>query len=292
VIESQQKVVAITGATGLLGNELARHFLHRGWRVRALVRDVAKQRTPPGVDVFRANLPDVLDESAFTGANAVIHAAYATTDMREDAAKRVNEEGTMRVLAAARDGSAKFIFVSTFSSRPNAISYYGRSKYALEQILDRTRDLVIRPGLILARTGGLFERMRRSVEQSPVIPVFGGGQQILQTVHVDDICVAFERAIDLDLSGELNVAEPEGVSMKDFIRMLIDRLGLRRIVVPFPARPTVAVLKMLEKIRVPTPIDSERLLGALALRHVSTAGDLARLGIHARTAAESLESLI
>jgi NADH dehydrogenase len=162
----------------------------------------------------------------------------------------------------------------------------------LERQLDAMRDLVIRPGLVLAPSGGLFERMRRSIERFPVMPLIGGGGQILQTVHIDDLCTGFERALELDLTGAINIAEPDGVTMKSFIEMLARRLNRRVMLVSVPARPMVVAVRMLERMRVPTPVSSENVLGLLAMRHTPTARDLARLGIRVRTTAESVADLI
>ncbi|MDQ3773349.1 MAG: NAD-dependent epimerase/dehydratase family protein [Pseudomonadota bacterium] len=288
------RTIAITGASGLIGRHLADHFRRREWNVRALVRDPSRSPfAERDIEVLRAELPDAIDERAFEGADVVIHAAYATAESRADTARRVNEVGTARVLAASRAaGVHRFVFVSSFAAHPDARSYYGRSKLALERQLDSVRDLVIRPGLVLAPSGGLFERMRRSIESSPVVPLVGGGRQILQTVHIDDLCVAFERAVQLDLTGALNVAEPEGVKMRAFIEMMAARLNRRARLVPIPAQSMLVVVRALERLRLPLPVSSENVLGLLAMRHTPTARDLARLGIRVRTTGESLEELI
>ncbi|MDP9177446.1 MAG: hypothetical protein M3O61_07185, partial [Gemmatimonadota bacterium] len=127
---------------------------------------------------------------------------------------------------------------------------------------------------------------------SVIVPLFGGGKQILQTVHIDDLSLAFERAIESDLTGAVNFAEPEGITMKSFIRKLAKRLGKRVVLVPVPAQPTVAVLRLLERAHVPLPVSSENVLGLLAMRHTPTAADLERLGLRARTTDESLAQLM
>jgi nucleoside-diphosphate-sugar epimerase len=293
-VTSASRTIAITGATGLVGRHLCEYFRRRGWNVRALMRDTSRYPfTEPGIDVYRADLPHAFDERALHGADAVIHAAYSTTATRADVAKRVNEEGTMQVLSASRSaGVRRFVFVSSFAAHANARSYYGRSKFELEQLLDSQRDLVIRPGLVLAPTGGLFERLRNSLQRSAIVPLFGGGKQILQTVHIDDACLGFERAIDRDLTGALNIAEPEGITMKSFIKRLAARLRKRVVLIPVPAQPTVAFLQMFERAGVQLPVSSENVLGLLAMRHTPTAPDLARLDLRVRTTEESLSELM
>jgi nucleoside-diphosphate-sugar epimerase len=286
--------VVVTGASGSLGRPLCALLARRGREVRALVRDPAAFAAPaPGVRVGRCDLPDVLDESLLAGAAALVHCAYATRETGEARARRVNEDGTRRLFdATRRAGVPRFVFVSSVVAHPDAPNYYGRSKAALEALLDPRRDLVVRPGTILAREGhSIFQQMRDAARRTHVLPVFGGGRQPLQTVHVDDVCEAIVRALERDLTGTLNVAEPEPVAFGTFLRMMTKRLGVRCLFVPLPFAPVLAVLRVVEALGLPSPLRSESLLGVKALRRVPVTEDLARLGLRVRTAAESLAEI-
>lgn len=286
--------LAVTGATGLLGGRLCDRFVARGWRVRALGRGAVPDRYR-GTDVtwFRCELPDRIDAAALRGVDVLVHSAYATRSVDRAQDRRVNLEGTRRLFALAREAGVKrLVFVSSASARPDALSFYGRSKFALEQELDFGRDLAIRPGLILAPSGGLFQRMVDSIRRARVVPIVGGGRQILQTVHADDLCLAFERAIAGGLGGVLIVAEPEGLTLRDFLRLIAARLGQRCLFLPVPVAPTLAALRACEKVGLLLPVSSENLLGLAGLAHVDCRGDLERLGLEIRTARESLEDLL
>ena len=288
-------IVAVTGASGSLGRQLVSHLARRGWTVRALVRDPAAfGRLRPGIPAARCDLPDALDTAALAGADALVHAAYPTrlTDVAE--IQRVNEEGTRRVLGAARAaGVARVVFVSSIAAGPDAPSYYARSKHALEALFDPARDAVVRPGLILAREGeGLFQQMRDAMRRTHALPLFGGGTQPLQTVHVDDVCEAIARVLERRLGGAFNVAEPEPVTFAEFLRMVARGLGIRCLLLPLPFGPVLAAVRMLEARRIPFPLRSESLLGIRALRKVPVADDLRRLGLRVRPAAESLADLL
>lgn len=288
-------IVAVTGASGSLGRQLASHLARRGWTVRALVRDPeAFGRLRPGIAAARCDLPDVLDTAALAGADALIHAAYPTrlTDLAE--IRRVNEEGTRRVLAAARAAAIpRVVFISSIAAVPDAPSYYARSKHALEALFDAARDTIVRPGLILAREGsGLFQQMRDAMRRTHALPVFGGGRQPLQTVHVEDVCEAIARVLERRLAGAFNVAEPEPVTFAEFLRMLARGLGIRCVLVPLPFGPMLAAVRVLEAGRIPFPLRSESLLGIRGLRRVAVAEHLRRLDLRVRPAAESLADLL
>jgi nucleoside-diphosphate-sugar epimerase len=287
--------VVITGASGMLGRHLCAGLARGGWEIRALVRDPAAfAARVPGVRAGRCVLPQVIDESLLAGAAAVVHAAYATrvSDLAE--ARRVNEDGTRLVLdAARRAGVARVVFVSTVAAHAGAPSYYARSKHALEGLLDPARDLIIRPGLILAREGqGLFQQMRDMTQRLRVVPLFGGGRQPLQTVHVEDVCEAVARALERGLTGALNIAEPAPPTFAAFMRMLSDRLGVRCLYVRLPFGPVLAGVRVVEALGLPSPLKSESLLGLQGLRQVPVEGDLRRLALVVRSARESLEDVV
>lgn len=283
--------VAVTGAAGYLGRPLCERLVRQGFDARALVRDPGAFRMD-GVRAVRCDLPDGLDAGALAGADVLVHAAYATREPDVARARRVNEDGTRRVLDAARAAGARTIFVSTIDARPDAPSYYARSKHALEALLSPERDLVLRPGFILSASGrGRFQELVGAMRGTHVVPLFGGGRQPLQTVHVDDVCEALVRAIERGVTGAVNVAEPEPVSLGTFLRMTAARARIRCIFVPLPFGPILAGLRVVERLGLPFPLRSESLLGMQGLRVVPVAADLARLDLRVRPAAESLAAI-
>jgi NADH dehydrogenase len=285
--------VAVTGAAGFLGGALTRHLVASGFEVRALVRDPSRFGEPGVATVGRCDLPDVLDDAVFDGTDAVVHCAWATRVTDQVAARAANEEGSRRVFEAARvHGVRQIVFVSSIAARPDAPSQYGRSKYVVEQLLDPARDLVVRPGLVIGRDGqGLFQQLRGSMQRLRVVPVFDGGRQPLQTVHVDDVCEAIRRGLERGLTGTVAVAEPEPIPMATFLRLMADRFGVRCVFVPIPFGPALGTLRRFEAWGVSLPLRSESLLGLAGMRPVEVRADLARLGMTVRSAAESLAAV-
>ena len=286
------RAVVVTGASGLVGRGLSARLAARGWEVRALVRNPAAFAA--GVRVGRCDLPDTLDEALIADADAVVHCAYATRETDPERARRVNEDGTRRLLEAARRARVpRFVFVSTVAAHPEAPNYYARSKHALEGLCDPGRDLVIRPGLVLAREGhGIFQMMRDVARRLHVIPLFGGGRQPLQTVHLADLCEAVARALERELTGALNVAEPAPLSLAAFLRAMVAHLGVRCVFLPLPFAPVLAALRAAEALGVPLPLRSESVLAIKGLRQVPVVEDLRRLDLSVRSAEESLAEVL
>ena len=111
----------VTGATGLVGNNVVRQLVAVGHRVRVLARATSDPRALAGLSVELA-AGDVRDADAVIracqGVDAVLHAAgHVHIGWREvDAHQAINVEGTRNVAAAARAAGARMVHVSTVNA--------------------------------------------------------------------------------------------------------------------------------------------------------------------------------
>ncbi|RKE20364.1 NAD(P)-dependent oxidoreductase [Streptomyces sp. TLI_171] len=150
--------IALTGATGFCGAQVAARATALGFRVLALGRRPARygEHLP-----WDATAPDVPDLSA---ADAVVHCAAAVGDHPpgsplERTQRVVNVEATARLLAAA--GGRPFVFVSSasvYDPRPDRsrvteehptadghLNTYGRTKAAADRLALAAGAVVLRP---------------------------------------------------------------------------------------------------------------------------------------------------
>ncbi|MBL8682436.1 MAG: NAD-dependent epimerase/dehydratase family protein [Myxococcales bacterium] len=109
--------VLITGATGKVGNRLAKRLSRGGTTVRALVRslDRASDLRPLGVELARGDLLDPASlVAAVRGVDAVVHCAAFFRGATDAQAHAVNDTGTRHLAHAAREASVRrFVFTST-----------------------------------------------------------------------------------------------------------------------------------------------------------------------------------
>jgi dihydroflavonol-4-reductase len=111
----------VTGATGLVGNNVVRQLLAAGHAVRVLARSTSDPRPLAGLAVERV-AGDVRDASALaqacSGVDVVIHSAghvyIGWTGLEEHQA--INVEGTRNVAAAARLAGARLVHVSSINA--------------------------------------------------------------------------------------------------------------------------------------------------------------------------------
>jgi nucleoside-diphosphate-sugar epimerase len=124
------------------------------------------------------------------------------------------------------------------------------------------------------------------------VPLFDGGRQPMQTIHLDDLLEGFRRAIAIDAAGSLTLASPEQISTRAFFQAVGNFTGRTAVFVDLPLRPALRALRLLESLRVPIPVSSENLLGLSTLKYWDSTPDLAVLDLRVRTLAESLASFV
>ncbi|HEY2956437.1 MAG TPA: NAD-dependent epimerase/dehydratase family protein [Candidatus Eisenbacteria bacterium] len=272
------RTVGVTGAAGFIGRRLVERFGARGWAVRAFQRSAAG---PDSAEVsYRAfRLPDRVREEDVAGLDALVHAAVQIWGPGHTDADAVNLEGTRRVIAAARRHGVRLVFLSTLSAHPEAVSHYGRNKLEVEALFDPARDAILRLGLVLDRRGGLFGGMVETLRGSRIVPLVDGGRQPIQTLAMDDLLTLIERVIANGIAGRFDVATPRVYRMRDLYDAILRASPRRPWLVPVPLGAVLFGATLLERLRIPSPVTRENVLGLRCLKAFDTAPDLARLGV-------------
>src|SRR5262245_38606710 len=111
----------VTGATGLLGNNIVRQLVGAGEQVRVLARATSAPRSPEGLQIERAS-GDVREAAAVAeacwGDDAVIQSAgHVHLGWKQlDQHRQINVEGTRNVAAAARGAGVRLVHVSAINA--------------------------------------------------------------------------------------------------------------------------------------------------------------------------------
>ena len=177
--------IAVTGATGFVGQALLDQALETGQTVKALTR--RDQLPRDGVDWVSGDLESAEALRALMrGAEAVIHVAGVVNDAARF--ESGNVLGTLNVIEAAKaEGVQRFIHVSSLSAREPELSAYGASKARAEKLimasgLDWT--IVRPPGIYGPRDVDYFEMFRLARWGVMPVPPKEGRASI---IHVDDL---------------------------------------------------------------------------------------------------------
>jgi nucleoside-diphosphate-sugar epimerase len=253
--------VGVTGAGGFIGGALCNAFVNAGWDVVAYARGNAP--TVAGMEWRRFDLGQGIDPEDLSGIDVLVHAAYDTRER-----DTVNVDGTRRLFEAARAcGVHTRVFVSSMAAASHSASQYGRTKYACESYLDASRDLIVRPGLVIG-DGGLFRSMYRALTRYRFAPIFGSGKQPVYTVGVDDLCAAITALIRDAAHGAFTIANPEPVEIRTLYGAIARRVRGPVLFVPMPLNALLAGVTFFERLGVQLPLDSERLRGIENLRRM------------------------
>src|SRR5262245_37785068 len=144
------RTLFLTGGTGFVGSHVAREFLARGWRVRALVRRADRPGLlPREAEIVPGDLNDFAGHHRrLEGCAALVHCAGATRARSLDEFRRLNVGGTEALVRAASAAcpDAPFVHVSSQAAAgpsrngtpvreddsPDPVSWYGRSKLESE----------------------------------------------------------------------------------------------------------------------------------------------------------------
>ncbi|MEQ1569532.1 MAG: TIGR01777 family oxidoreductase [Myxococcota bacterium] len=242
--------VAITGASGLLGTELAGFLRTGGHEVLALSRAGAVRWDPERGEI---------DAAALEGVDAVVHLAGESissrwTDERRQRILASRVEGT-RLLARALAGLSRKPSVVLSGS---AVGYYGDRG---DELLDEgatsgsgflaevcraweqaaepigalgIRCVTLRTGLVLSGRGGLLASLLPLAKAGASGPI-GGGQQWQPWIAIDDwVGAAHALLWDERASGPVNLVGPMPARQADLARSIGATLG-RPAFVPTPA---------------------------------------------------------
>ncbi|MCL6252139.1 NAD(P)H-binding protein [Altererythrobacter sp. KTW20L] len=178
--------VAITGATGFVGQAVLDEADRRGLAVRALARrDMAARE---GVEWLRGDLQDAAALARLVeGASAVLHIAGVVSSHDKAGFHAGNVEGTANVIAAAQGSGVQcFVAVSSLSAREPGLSDYGASKREAELLVEASGldwTLVRPPAIYGPRDTEMFDLFRAA--RMGVVPMPPAGRA--SVIHVDDL---------------------------------------------------------------------------------------------------------
>ncbi len=250
--------VAITGATGLIGQRLVPALFARGDEVTVLTRSPSTSSFP-GANAVQWN-PGGAIPPDLSGQDAVVHLAGEPIAQRwttavKDRIRSSRIGGTETVVAALEKSSPRpRVFVST-----SAAGYYGDRG---SEMLDETappgsdflasvcveweraanaaaglgiRVVIIRNGVVLDRSGGALAKMLPPFKLGVGGPI-GNGKQYIPWIALDDVVGLYLAALDGSegWNGVVNAASPGVVTNAVFTRTL-GRVLHRPAFLPLPA---------------------------------------------------------
>ncbi len=222
--------VHVVGASGRSGAALCRALLALGVPFIPAVRDPARWAATglPGVP----RVADLADPPAL---------AAALGDARR-VASCAHARHAPGILAAA-PGACRFAFLGStrkFTRWPDA---HGQGVLAGEAafLASGRPGAMLHPTMIYGAEGeDNVQRLARLLRRLPVVPLPGGGRNLVQPIHQDDVTRCMLAALDRAWSGpeSLVIAGPGALPYRDFVCAVARAAGLAPPrIVPVPLLP-------------------------------------------------------
>jgi dihydroflavonol-4-reductase len=254
--------VLVTGGDGLLGSNVVRELLTRGYSVSVFVQPGRQQKTLEGLEVERLsgnllNQQEVMD--AVAGMDAVIHCAASTSvwPTRSEVVNTVNIEGTRNIIEAVkRFGVKRLVYIGTANSfgfgtkehpgvegNPYKSAQYGLdymdSKYKAQQLILKEVKENVLPAIIVNPTfmfgpydsGPSSGAMIVALYKGKVPGYTAGGRNY---IFVKDAAVAIGNALTMGRNGECYIIGNENLSYKEAFEKIAATIGVKPPSLPIP----------------------------------------------------------
>jgi NADH dehydrogenase len=273
--------IAVTGATGYIGDALLDAIRNKGFIPVALSRKKITnlcEWIPYDLNQQFVVLPENI--------SCVVHLAM-NFNLELEVDQKNEVESAVKIIKAAEKIGAKFIYLSSQTAAENAPTGYGKTKWKIEQIVTEGGGAIIRPGLVYGgKASGLFAQLVDLVSKYPVIPKFIPSPKT-QPIHIKDLCEAILSVVELPNHSKIFcIASERPISFDFFLKQLaINKLHVYRLRVPIPRFIVNAAQKIL-----PNNSALIRLKSLFNLPYMKTSEDLIFLNLKPRSLAAGLHS--
>ncbi|WP_034044275.1 TIGR01777 family oxidoreductase [Wocania ichthyoenteri] len=243
--------VLITGATGLIGQEIVKLCHEKGIAVNYLTTSKSKIKKAENYQGFYWNpKTQDIDASCFGAVDAIIHLAGATVSKRwtpaykeEIISSRIN--GTrllINTLKGEPHSIKQVVSASAIGVYPDSLIHYYDETFNdfddsfLSDVVQKWEHAVdgfsqvcitvskVRIGLVLSNKGGALQEMVKPIKFG-LGAAFGSGKQWQSWVHINDLARIFLYVLENKLSGIYNGVATNPVTNLELTKTIAKALG-------------------------------------------------------------------
>ena len=242
--------ILVTGATGLIGQELVGLLLQNGHTVHYLSTSKYKLVSNANYKGFYWNpKTNEIDFAAFTDVETIVHLAGAsvakrwTADYKEEIVQSrvLSTQLLYKTLQQIPHKVTQIVAASAVGIYPNSLnaiyhesdldiddSFLGNVVKRWENEVSQFEKLEmmvtkIRIGLVLAKNGGALQEMAKPIRLG-LGAAFGSGNQYQSWIHIHDLAAIFYFVIQQQLAGVFNGVSPYPVTNEDLTKAIAKTL--------------------------------------------------------------------
>lgn len=186
--------ILIVGASGFLGRALEKHLLSAG---HAVLRGLRRPQQPGDLHLDFAAPDSGAWAKHLAGIDAVINCVGIFRESHGKSFLDLHQRGPRALFAACvAAGVRRVVQVSALGTAAGTAPYFTSKRAADEYLMQLPIEWqIVRPALIYGADGDSASFFRQ-LASLPVLPLPAGGRQLLQAIHIDDLCAAVAKLLD------------------------------------------------------------------------------------------------
>ena len=255
----EKGTVLVAGATGYIGGRLVPELIHRGYKVRVMVRAGSPEHRDrwPEAEVVVA---DALEKDQVMMALDGVHTAYYLIHSMliglhrfEDADLRAARN--FREAAELRD-VRRVIYLGGLGDTKTTLSPHlaSRAKVAEEFARSRVPTTILRAAIIIGSGSASYEMINHLVRKVPVFFVPSWVKTRCQPIGLRDVIKSLVGVLELEEAAgkTYDIGGPDVLTYEDILKTHADVLGKKRMFVPFPF-PNIGLYSYIISLLTPVP---------------------------------------
>ena len=239
----------ITGGSGTLGQKITKLALSKNYQVNILTRNKKLSSNESGLEYFYWNPSlSIIDDNCFLGVDSIINLSgynvfcyWSNKNKSKILKSRI--ESTSFILSQIKEKNIKiksFVSASGIAAYKDSLTDISSEDHGVnipssfinqvvnkweskvrdyEKILPEVSFSILRVGLVLSNSGGLF-KITKNLSKLFLLSPLGIGNQWQSWIHIDDVSIIFLRSIENDEKGIFNLVSPNPVIQEDLLKKI------------------------------------------------------------------------
>jgi uncharacterized protein YbjT (DUF2867 family) len=270
-------MILVTGANGYVGGYTLRQLKNSSHQVLGLIRS---ERHAAKLQSYgaKAAYGDVTDPAslakAMQGVRTVVHLAAVNRDKGDVTMARVNAQGTINVVDAAKAAGVQHIItvvgLGASSKRPYPLAQ--TQGVGVEYLMQSGVPYTVLEASVIFGAGDEFLNTFAGLAKvPPVMVVPGNGQSKFQPIAAQDVAACVVKAIDMPdvVNKRLQICGSEVVTLEGIIDAILAEMKLSRVKLKMPV-PFLRIAVGLMDALLPRPPVTPSLLAQLGVDNVAT----------------------
>ena len=276
----KHKEILLFGASGQIGRNLIRKLTKNNYKIIALTRNIhragyiLKTQANPGylelVEIKNFNPYKI--EELMKRCSICINLIGILFEKKKDHFKNIHTDLPNLISQVAnRLNLEKFIHLSALGIEEASDSLYAKSKLEGEKkiIGNFNNSIILRPSIVYSVDDKFTTRFMKLLSILPIMPIYYNGNTRFSPIHVSDIVNIIYDMIENKKRGLiLECVGSEILSFKDMIKILLNSINKKRLIIPLPIPIAKISAKILQLL--PQPLLTEDQLKLLKYDNIKT----------------------